>query len=298
VAAAIAVGPSVGMADVPNSLANLHWPGLYALFWILLWVPAGRAGRIVGTVVAVLVSATNILAIVFVPLALLRGLVRRDRHSTVLAAEVTLGVTVHLLGLFFGASSRAVHVGIVTPARFYLTRVVTANLVGETWLGSIYEPRRHRLTLAALAWCIVLVAVAFALARLTRPNWRVAALAVLHSVVLWLAAAGSTGLFASRYAAAAGMLLVAALAAVLVPEPGGRLRGAPLVAFAAGLAVVCAFNLRVDNLRAQGPHWSTQVRIAQAECARTGAGSVDVVISPRVPLWTARLPCSYLQRWG
>jgi hypothetical protein len=298
VAAAIAVVPAVGMADVPNSLANVHWPGLYALFWILLWVPAGRAGRIVGTVVAILVCATNILAVVFVPLALLRALVRRDRHSIVLTAGVTLGVTVHLLGLALGASSRDTYVSIVMPTRFYLSRVVTANLVGETWLGSIYEPRQHRLTMAALAWCIVAVAVAFALARLTRPNWRVAALAMLHSVLLWLAAAGSTGLYAGRYAAAAGMLLVAALAAVLVPEPGGRLRAAPLVAFATGLAVVCAFNLRVDNLRAQGPRWSTQVRIAQAECARTGAESVDVVITPRVPLWTARLPCSYLQRWG
>ncbi|HET6346724.1 MAG TPA: glucosyltransferase, partial [Myxococcota bacterium] len=39
-AAAVVVLVPVGQEEIPNSIANLHWPMLYALFWVLLWEPA------------------------------------------------------------------------------------------------------------------------------------------------------------------------------------------------------------------------------------------------------------------
>src|SRR6266540_3528958 len=74
-----------------NSPANLHWAGLYAVFWALIWRPRSLAGRVVAAAVVVLVAFSDILVLIYLPLALLRVVRRppeggRDRHGLVLAA--------------------------------------------------------------------------------------------------------------------------------------------------------------------------------------------------------------------
>ncbi len=299
VSAAFAVVPPLAMQDLPNSLCNLHWPGLYALFWVLLWVPSGRAGRVIGVALAAVIAATNILALVLVPLALVRGVFGRDRYSKLLGLLVSGGVALHLIGLLAGAASRQTHLGVYEPLKQYVMRVVPPALLGEMRLGVITDPRLHRWTVAAVAWLIVLAVVIVALARLSRPNWRVAALAGLHSLVFWLAAAGSTGLIATRYAATSAMFLVGGLVALLIPVARGRWRLAGLAVFTVLLAVVCAENLRVDNLRAKGPRWSDAVAAAAQECRDTGRSTADLRIAPLgEPAWFVRLPCSYLTGAG
>src|SRR5690606_10384183 len=72
VAAAMVVAVPLAQGDLPNSVANLHWPALYALFWVLLWTPATLAGRVVAVGTTVLVALSDVLVVALLPLAVAR----------------------------------------------------------------------------------------------------------------------------------------------------------------------------------------------------------------------------------
>lgn len=295
VSAVVVVLP-LGADDLPNSIANLHWPGLYALFWMLIWVPRGRSGRILAAVVVFLVAASDILTMIFVPLALVRALRRpslgrRDLHGTVLVAALGVGVALQVLGLLVGSSSRALSPDPVRAVTGYVVRAVPSALIGERWLGPDVNARW--LALAGLAWVLVAAALIAAGARMTRPLWPLAVAALVHSAALYALPVLLSGTATPRYAAAPAMLLATALAALLQPREGPRGR-APLYALAALCAVVWAVNLRMDNVRALGPGWIEEMRAARAECIATGASTVSVKVGPVTADWHPTFPCNYV----
>jgi hypothetical protein len=298
VAAAIVVVVPLAQQDVPNSIANLHWPALYALFWVLLWTPAGWPGRAAGVLTTVLVTTSDILVIGLLPLAVVRFAVRRDRYSAALAAVFSAGVTLQLLGLATGASDRETDLNPVRAVVGYLLRAVPAGLIGSRWLGPDHTSVRW-LALAAVAWLLVALAVLAAARGLTRPAWTLAGLAAVHSVGLYLLPVLLSGVATERYAVAPAMLLVVALLAVLAPgsgRPAGGPAGWPRLALVGLLVVVCAVNLRVPNLRADGPTWSGELDRAGQVCTITPVESVRLRLPPADPPWYAELPCDYLTR--
>jgi len=295
---AIVVVVPLGQDDVLNSIANLHWYGLYALFWVLIWTPRGRAGRTVAAAVVLLVAASDILTVAYLPLALVRAARRRedgtrDRHGIVLAALLGLGVAVQVVGLATGSSSRQLSPNPVRGLKGYLVRAVPDALLGQRWLGT--HVGGTGLALAALAWLILAAAAVVAWRRLVAPAWPLALTAAVHSVVLYVLPVLLSGVATPRYAVAPAMLLIAALVALLQPE--GAARPTAIYALAALLAVVCAVNLRVDNLRAHGPRWSDSLDKARPSCMDSGPGGVTEIPIPPAdsPPWTVKLPCRYVR---
>lgn len=294
VAAPVVVAP-LAQQEVPNSIANLHWPLLYATFWLLIWTPAGRTGRVLAPAVVAATALSDILVMVFLPLAAVRLLVRRDRYSAVLAGVLAVGVAIQLSGLVTGSSDRDdISLDPVQPISGYLLRAVPAAVVGERWLPEAgADPRR--LALAALAWLLLAAAAMVAARRVSSPRWPLAIAAVVHSVGLYALPVILTGIAPPRYALAPALLLLTALVAVLHPGTTQR-SGVPLAVLATGYALVCALNLQVDTARDDGPRWTDAVEGARTECAATAPGSVDVPITPTGADWTAELDCSYLHR--
>jgi hypothetical protein len=334
VAAAVVVVPPLAQDDVLNSIANLHWPALYALFWVLLWTPARRPGRAVGLATVALVVTSDILVVALLPLALLRVAVRRDRHSAALAAVFASGVVLQLLGLVTGTSSRETDLDPVRAAVGYVLRAVPAGLVGARWLGDDHTSARW-LLLAAAAWLLVLAAVVIALRRAVGPRWTLAVVAAVHSAALYALPVVLSGVATERYALAPTMLVVVALLALLPPAttaagggtaggggaagggrrvPGGRTAGRAGALLVALLVVVWIVNLRVPNPRADGPSWSEELDRARAECAAettvpdtgdppvpdTGGApapapaDAPLRLTPDDGTWHAVLPCAYL----
>ncbi|MGE5831078.1 MAG: hypothetical protein ACM30G_22340 [Micromonosporaceae bacterium] len=292
--------------EVPDSIANLHWIGLYAVFWVLVWSPRGVAGRIVGVAVIGLVAGSDILVLGYLPLALLRASHRlpdgrRDRYGLLLAGVLGTGLAIQIAGLLLGSSSRPLSPNPVPVVTGVVLRVVPSTLIGEQWLGA--DPHHARwLALTALAWLLLAVAILAAVRRWTRPIWPLALIAGLHCVGLYALPVMLEGLAIPRYAAAPVMLLVTALVAALQPAPevARQPTVAPLHVLTALLALVWLANLRVvDNTRGEGPRWSDQLRQARVACAGAPAGTrIALPIPPRddTPPWRANLPCRYLQR--
>jgi hypothetical protein len=303
VSAVVVVVP-LAQDDVLNSIANLHWYGLYAVFWVLLWAPRSRLGRVVGPTVTLLVAASDILTVAFIPLALWRALRgspdrRFDRHGATLAAALGVGLAAQFAGLLSGASSRPLTLDAVAALGGYVLRAVPAGVLGERWVGT--HTSAVGVAFAALAWLLIGMAVLVSRWRLVRPHWPLAITAAAHSLVLYVLPVFLSGAPTPRYAVAPALLMLTALVALLRPAhpPVGRRSAmAPLLALAALMITVCAVNLRVDNRRADGPSWSTELDRARVICATTQPATVlDVPIAPRgVGGWHAGLPCSYLRR--
>jgi hypothetical protein len=304
VVAAYPVLLPLGMGDLPNSIANLHWPGLFALFWVLIWTPRGRTGRLVAVATVLLVTGSDILTVVFAPLALLRLLTRpRERHAVVLTGALLAGVGVQVLGRLIGASSRTLTPDAVAVLRGYGLRGVPPALLGERFLGSDVDARW--LVLAGLAWLLVAAALLAGLTRFTRARWPLAVTALVFSVGAYALPVLLSGSATIRYAAAPAMLLVTSLMAVLQPNSNWIRARAPQLGLVALLAVVCAVNLRVHNARADGPSWAAELEKARVACAGApGRQTVSVPIPPSVAdqpagsqtPWAADLPCRYLRR--
>jgi hypothetical protein len=290
VAAAVVVVAPLAQDDVPNSIANLHWPALYALFWVLLWTPARWSGRVVAVATVALVATSDILVVALLPLAIVRFTQLRDRYRAVLATVLAAGVALQLLGLVTGASSRDTDLDPIRAGTGYLLRAVPAALVGSRWLGDDNRSARW-LILAAVAWLLVLAALVAAWRGLTRPAWTLAAVAAFHSVALYALPVFLSGTATERYALAPAMLLVVAMLA-LIPPGRGR-AGAPAVVFITLLAIVCAVNLQVPNLRAEGPSWSGELDRERVECG-PASDAVLVRLPPANDDWYADLPCGYI----
>ena len=287
VAAPVVVVP-VAQSDVLNSVANLHWYGLYALFWILLWRPASAAAKTVAVLLVALVATSDILVLTFLPLAVCEAWRGRQRHAVVLAGVLGAGVAAQLLGLATGASERPLDPDPVRAVTGVVLSAVPAPLIGERWLGT--EVDAHWIALAGLAWLLVAAAVVVALARLTRPDWRLALLAAGHAAALYALPVLLSGVATPRYTVAPALLVVTALVALLQPA---RSR-VPVYALTVLLALVWAVNLRVNNSRADGPRWSDELPAARQRC--TAESVTTVPISPAEEHWTADLSCRYLTR--
>lgn len=286
--------------EIPNSIANLHWAGLYAVFWTLLWTPRGSVGRIVAAVVVLLAADSDILIMVYVPLALLRATRRlpdgrRDRHGMVLASILGAGVAMQISGLLTGSSSRHVSPDPVPVVTGFVLRAVPHTILGEQWLGPSPHATRW-LALAAVAWVVVAAALVVAVRRVTRPKWPLAAVAAAHSLGLYALPVLLVGLAITRYEAVPAMLFVTALVAIVEPGAGLASR-VPLVTLAVLLVAVWAVNFRVDNDRAHGPRWSDELQQARTTCLGPATRAV-ISVPPRndIPPWRVGVPCAYLRR--
>ncbi len=199
------------------------------------------------------------------------------------------------VGVASGSSDRGLAPDPVLAVTGFLVRAVPSAIIGDSWLPATINA--GWLALAAVAWLVVAAVVVTGLRRRDgRPNWVFAGVAFAHAAALYALPVLLSGSATPRYALPAAMLVVTAVVAVLEPATPG-LSATALWVFAAFLALVCAVNLRVDNLRADGPRWSEGLQAAQRECAERASVTVRIPISPVSERgWVSTLPCEYVRR--
>jgi hypothetical protein len=318
---------TVGDGWVENNVATLQFPLLYGLFWLLLFVAQTNWGRIAQGVAVTLIALTSALAVLLVPLAIVRVVKRRDPSSWIMLAGLTIGSVIEVASPMLGGTSRS---GIGTP-RFnplwglyvYAVKGVPSAIFGENWLfvrvgqgicPPFYVGDRlvHNLLIVG-AWLIIAAVFADAVRRRTGPAWGLAFVSFAGSALLFSASTMELGCPANRYFVAPALLLFAGLAALLRRERpdrtasgtgSGRLftaaqwgRPALLTLLITALiAVVCVANFRTDDGRgALSARWSTAVRTARATCERDHASTATIIMQPHFG-WGMVLNCSVLTR--
>ncbi len=326
VAAPVVLLP-LARAQADNDVATLQFPGLYALFWLLLWKPASRAGQFTAVAATAFIALSSIIPIVLAPLAIWRIWKLRDWSVPVAYFG---GLSFHLVGLALGKATRS---NVCCPrydplwvAQEYVTTAVPRALFGERWTGGpgvdaagLAVPAPVAWPLIVAAWVVVLGAIACAVSGLTRPHWALAGVAFAYSA-LFFASIANMGIVQPRYMVAPALLLYVALAALLRPQRGGRAvgrpepaptgaggstathpatawRGArsshawPALAVIAVLAVAVVANYRVDNGRTYTKPWDAIVRDARAACAADPARPSYVEPGKDTTWWRITIPC-------
>lgn len=278
--------------DLYNTVTMLRWPLMYAVFWIILWVPSTRAGRIVGPVVVALAAFSDNVLWIFVPLLIARLWMRgREPETMVNLASICLGTLSSVIVVLTGASERGVEPRLdpVWAAGAYVLRPVSQLFMGVRWVGLAPSHDLTGLLPTMIALGILAGVVFFAARRITSPNWMLAIVATACSIAIYLFCTMVVGQALSRYSAPAALLLLTAVVALLTPG-----KTWPLYGLATLMLVVAGLNFRLDGGRTEGPSWSEGVTVARGECA-AGADTADILVSPPQKPWVTTLPCTYLR---
>lgn len=319
----------LAQSEMLNSIAMLRWHFIYATFWAVLWVPQTRWGRIIGPSVVILAALSDAVVWIFLPLVVLRGWLRRDRSAVVMAAALLFGTLMVATVVVTGVTTRGVQPRLdpVWAVVSYVLRPVPQVLVGARWVTEGPGHSLSGLLPVAAGWLIVAAVGTLALRRVTRPQWLLAGVAVIFSVVIYVFCVMTVGFAGPRYGAPTAMLVMTATVALLTPR-SDRLPGRhhwlansrpllPITGLAVLVAVVCMVNLRVDGDRTGGPRWSDGLRTARTAChiggqqvppptvppdqphpsiPPPGAITASIPVSPTRLAWAAHLPCAYLNR--
>jgi hypothetical protein len=301
-----------GYTELPNAINELRWPLMYAMFWVLLWVPASRSGQLVGLTLVTIAAFTDNVVAIFLPLALLRLWVLRDRYAkfacAVLGAGFALNLTTNILGV---SEHERIHprVDLVWAVEAYVLRPVPQALLGERWVGLRPAHTLTGLAPVAAGWLILAGCALVAWRRLSRPNWPLALAAFVYSGALYAAIVIIAGVTAPRYSGPAALLTLACAVALVRPKgvtravpaispvgPRSVTRAVPAIVLTALMLAVVVVNYRVDNLRGHGPLWSDELREARTQCAQATPDTiVKLQVAPTVMNWYAELPCSYVR---
>ena len=301
-----------------NDLVTVQFFGLYGAFWVLLWRPATRGGKICAPLVMATVSFTASLSLVFAPLVVIRLFVDRSKTSIAIAAVWFLGTLLEFKNTLEGkASSQHLshHNSLVYIAKAYAGRLVPRALFGERSLGGpgttvsgtnaplhITNLDAHYALLAA-AWLIVLVVLALAFTRFTSPNWPLIVTAAIFGLAIFTEELlVNVPVIQPRYTIAPALLLYVVLVAALRPKldlDTARVRKVlrilPVAGFTVLLAVAVTLNFRVVNGRTSSPAWTGVAATAKAACV--AQPSADYYHYAH-EWWWVNIPCNrFRDQW-
>ncbi len=294
----------VSLGTVEATVVTVQFPLLYAACWVLLWVPARRAGWIVAGAVVAAVAFGTILALGLIPLVVARVVIRRTWRDLVLGGIAGAGVLLQVGALVLGFSDRGDMSSSRVDPLWLLEELIVwgvpHSLMGERWMGQAVGHTREYLALQVIAWLLLAAVWVVALMRWTDANWPLAAVTTLHGLGFFALTLTAQGAHVMRYLTIMVCFLAGTFAALLRPYPDARARAGlnPLVAITVFIAVLMAVNYRTDFYRAQSPRWSVLVDQATAACvANPELDDWQVQISPRdigVP-FTVDIPCDRLR---
>jgi hypothetical protein len=289
-------------SEIYNRPATVQFFLVYAMFWLILWVPRRRAARLLLGGIVALSAVSTFLVVVYVPLAVARLAARRDRLSAVILGALLAGAALQMYGLASGMTNRDFATPRYDPLWALSSFVVWAvpqSMLGWRFTGLPVTDalRAGNLPVILIAWALIAAAVVVAARRLTAPAWLLAAVAAGHAVALSCMTIMSAGEVHQRYLFPVELLLFAAVTAVLLPAGGGRRALAPLAVLAVFVLVIGVINYRhTDTYRHDAPRWTEQVDRAAAQCNVPGMREV-VIRSGPVPWYSlVTVPCHILKR--
>jgi hypothetical protein len=305
----------IALIEVADNGVDAQWYLMYALFWALLWRPARPVGRAAAAGVAFAAMASNILNVLYLPLASARVLaLPRAREQAVTAGWLAgigfqvAGILVQVPAIFGPGRPRqfAEPAGILGFCAHHVLLVAVAGWRLAPGLVAVAGPGGA----VAIAGCLLAAVGAGAFACGGRRVRLFLVSALLTGLVLttfpaavryWVTQpvaprVSRIWLPGSRFTVCA-TLLIDACAVVAVDDYLRRARGAagPALAvllLAAALGTGWLTSFRYPTLRSQAPAWTRTVwRFDRACRYRPPAARVDLYPSASPPARTP-LPCS------
>jgi hypothetical protein len=306
---ALWAGSPLIAGEIVDVSADVQWILLPGVFWLLLWRDSWF-GTVLGTALAFVAAASSALALLLLPLAVIRLLVVRTWRDRLLPMAFGLGMALQVIVIL--RTSRQPSMGkpdLITLHNTWIYRVIVPGVFGPTRAGSVLA--WHEETVSDLLLVVLAVLVLAALLRRGSRTFVVVSIAtacVVGSVTIvraWSAGLAYLGTITNftdgdRYLVTpvlllAGPLLVAAPRSL--PELHRR-REWPVTLACTATAVVLAVGIGTDfrlgqQSRNGTPSWASQIDAARNSCA-TGARFATMTTAPKG--WAYRWPCTDLPR--
>lgn len=311
VAAPVAL-PYIGQLELANNFACLHFLLLYTAFWMVIWHPVRLRLQILAAAVLFCTVASDPVAGVFLPLAVLRWWALRGPEPRrwwsgwrggLPALAMGFGMVFQAVGILFrhALDSRRIspHYDPIWALREYVQTVIGQGLFTE------HANKRIGLVVADndahyVAWALAGVVLLVALLRLTAPNWPLVIAALVHSVLLFCGLAMQGGSTAPRYELPAICLFLVAGAGLLVPRRDAVALVTPyaLPAYGVlGLVALCIVGGYAEDMqwRGTGPSFDSQVSKAAVACAAPDAQNAKIEVAPAFAPWSMTVPCELVR---
>src|SRR5260221_5390381 len=157
---------------------------------MVLWVAARRGAQIASAVAVLAVSLSTFLAVVLLPVALLRLYARRDKVSAVMVASMLVALAANVTALAVGFTARPFMLpsrwdpvwALSTAAEWALPHALFGY--GITGNGGRAGRGVEPSWLIVASWPIVAAIILVAAFRLTRPQWKLAAVMGIVALAL------------------------------------------------------------------------------------------------------------------
>jgi hypothetical protein len=308
-AASVVLLPTA-LIEVANSAVDSPWFLMYALFWVLLWRPRSRAGLALAALLGLATMASQIVAIVYLPLAVARVIALPRVREHAVTAGLLIGAAVQVRPVMM---SREVHPSHLARALgFYFHQVITPAVAGRHVADVLQAITSSGLACVAIAAVLVAALIGWALVS-GGPRSRTF---VVAAMVMGLLLTLIPAMDRSRVTVAAGgvapiwvpgdrytiapILLIDAVAVVAVDawlRRGGTFRTSTwqrraACAVLAVLVVTWAADFRYGDLRSKYQPWPQVVNIARTDCRAHDLTTVHV------PVLRTNLPCSTVGAGG
>jgi hypothetical protein len=304
-ALAVMFHPLTVPAELIGNLTNVIWPLTFLAFLMLLRRPRSTAEAAVASGVCAIAALSQILVVLYLPLAVLLAVRRRSREMWIVVAGLAGGLALQAVPVLVGEESKRFDADYPHLAPLYGIRVVGSAVLGENTLDDAWLRFDYWLLLL-----VALLAVALGLlaARCQVPVRLAAGACLLYSVAMFVIPVGFRGTQfetlhigtwiggASRFAAlGVWLLLTGVFVLVDRADVGATLHTALVVVLVVQFALIAVTGFRIDSSRSVGPTWQASLTAAEAECAAEGSPGDDlavrVQVSPPARHWFARVPC-------
>lgn len=303
----------VGGLESTDSAAYVPWYMLFATFWILLWRPRTSATAGGAGVFALLTGLSTPGVWFFIPVAILRTIVIRDRRDGLLLAGYWAGAAVQVPILAFNEEEAVTPLWTHDIWTSYLQRVVDGAFLGLKLGGKAWEHTGWGALLVILA--VLIIALVFGVTRTNFTARLLALLAIPISLVMFVVsvyqrAVGAEMVWpahvwtesAGRYAIVP-VLLLFSVAAVMIDRRSRRREGEGRPRWLAwGLAllavVAVAFSFHVEDPEVRGaPPWEASLDHS-AEVCESEPPEAETGVATSPPGWGLSIPCDQLAKFG
>jgi hypothetical protein len=297
-AALTALSPVLASENTANAV-NTIWVLLFAAFWAIAARVARPADVVARAGVLFLAATSTPITALLVPFAATLVFVRRRAADVVAFVALLVGCGIQLLAIVATTDLTARYSSSAGDLPvLYGVRVLGTVAVGERWLNGSWDALGAGLgVLAAVAVIGALIAAAL---QSDTPRLQLAAVAMMYSVVLFVAPTWPRGTSllratldvsvpgGARYAVVPSLLVGTALM-VLVDQLRPPVVRRLLIAHS---VVLGALNYSLANPRSAGPTWSSAVGAAREQCDGRTTGDALLPITPAG--WSVRYPCDRL----
>jgi hypothetical protein len=281
-------------SELLGNVTNIHFYLMYGCFWAFVWRSDSTAAITSRSLVVAATALGDVLAAIYLPLALWNAMKRRTRRDLAVPIALLSGLAIQAIAILASGSPphRGTRFNLDDVPTLFALRVTGSLFVGDRFIDDLWFQFGRWFSYGTLALVAALVAVA--LVRLDIRRKIFVALCAGYAITLFFAylyGRGSAGMRPGYNAATwhlAGArftlvpILLLATALLVFADTGVKGRA---TRYARGLALIFVVALVVANFsfkseRSLGPRWEPELAAARSRCANSNSTPIRILVAP------------------